>query len=63
MKLYCPNCGNENQDSNVKCIFCDTILSRFSKGGLLTPGLILHSKYQIVRQITQGKLSSIYCIK
>jgi len=63
MKLYCPNCGNENQDSNLKCIFCDTILSRFNKGGLLTPGLVLYSKYQIVRQINQGKLSSIYCIK
>jgi len=61
--LYCPNCGNENRAETLRCIFCDTILTRINKGGSLTSGLTLSSKYQVIKQINQGKMSTIYCVR
>jgi len=63
MKLYCPNCGTKNPENAVNCIFCDTILTRISLGGALTEGITLQSRYQVIKQISQGKLSSIYFIR
>lgn len=63
MKLYCPNCGTENQKDSVNCIFCDTILSSISKGGFLTEGIVIQSRYEIIKQISHSKLSSVYLVK
>ena len=63
MILYCPNCGVKNQKDAKTCIFCDTILSRISKGGILTEGIIIHSKYEVINQIAQSKFSKVYLVR
>ena len=63
MKLYCPNCGTKNPENSINCIFCDTILTRVSRGGALTQGITLQSRYQIIKQISQSNLSSVYFIR
>jgi eukaryotic-like serine/threonine-protein kinase len=56
---YCPSCGKSYGGEKTHCPDCNAVLINAS-GSLLTPGRILHGKYEIQGLIHSGGMGYIY---